>query len=55
MAASGNYDVASGDTFPVKLHKLLHQAEEIGKTDIISWLPDGKRFKVHDKEKFARE
>jgi hypothetical protein len=55
MGDVSGQDVASGDTFPVKLHKLLHQAEQCGKSDIVSWLPEGKRFKVHDKERFAKE
>jgi hypothetical protein len=52
---SSHHDVVAGDTFPVKLHKLLHAAEQNGKTDLISWLPDGQKFKVHDKERFAAE
>jgi hypothetical protein len=47
--------VSAGDTFPVKLHKLLQAAELQGKTDIITWLPDGLRFKVIDKTRFASE
>ena len=41
--------------FPWKLHEMLHLAEKNGKTDIISWLPGGNGFKVHDKEKFCAE
>jgi hypothetical protein len=41
--------------FPVKLHKLLCEANRNGHEDIISWLPDGKSFKVHDKTKLANE
>lgn len=50
-----NHDVAAGDTFPVKLYKLLHAAEQSGKTDIISWLGDGTKFKIHKKSEFASE
>ena len=41
--------------FPWKLHEMLHLAENNGKTAIISWLPGGNGFKVHDKEKFCLE
>lgn len=41
--------------FPWKLHEMLHLAEKNGKTDIISWLPGGNGFKVHNKEKFCAE
>ncbi|KAG7348326.1 HSF-type DNA-binding protein [Nitzschia inconspicua] len=52
---ASDHDVAAGDTFPVKLMKLLHAAEQTGKTDIISWLGDGTKFKVHDKNRFSSE
>jgi HSF-type DNA-binding len=48
-------DVAAGDSFPLKLWKLLSFAEQTGKTDVISWLEDGTKFKVHDKNRFASE
>lgn len=41
--------------FPWKLHEMLHLAEKNGKTNIISWLPGGNGFKVHNKEKFCAE
>eukprot|EP00533_Pseudo-nitzschia_delicatissima_P001099 CAMPEP_0116102226 /NCGR_PEP_ID=MMETSP0327-20121206/13233_1 /TAXON_ID=44447 /ORGANISM="Pseudo-nitzschia delicatissima, Strain B596" /LENGTH=519 /DNA_ID=CAMNT_0003594245 /DNA_START=439 /DNA_END=1998 /DNA_ORIENTATION=+ len=41
--------------FPWKLHEMLHLAEKNGKTAIISWLPGGNGFKVHDKENFCSE
>eukprot|EP00536_Pseudo-nitzschia_multiseries_P019331 jgi/Psemu1/232046/e_gw1.4495.2.1 len=34
---------------------MLHLAEKNGKTDIISWLPGGNGFKVHNKELFCEE
>ncbi|KAL3917832.1 MAG: hypothetical protein SGILL_004523 [Bacillariaceae sp.] len=46
---------AVGDTFPMKLHRLLREAEQFGKTDVIAWLPDGTKFKVVDKTRFASE
>lgn len=42
--------------FPWKVHLMLEKAEKDEKTaSMISWLPDGLSFKVHDKEEFARE
>jgi len=41
--------------FPWKLHEMLHLAEKNSKTCIISWLPGGNGFKVHNKEKFCAE
>jgi len=42
-----------GVQFPWKLHSLLEKAEKEGNDHIISWLPDGKSFKVHKKEEFC--
>jgi hypothetical protein len=43
-----------GVRFPQKLHQLLEETQKNGQWDVISWLPDGKSFKVHDKEEFIR-
>jgi hypothetical protein len=40
--------------FPSKLHQLLEDAARQGNDDAISWLPDGKSFKVHDKVKLEK-
>lgn len=42
--------------FPVKLMELLNHIdqEEPGLADIVSWQPNGKYFKVHDKETFEK-
>lgn len=47
--------VQSGLQFPWKLHFLLEEVEKRGQTAIVSWLPDGMSFKVHQKEQFARD
>lgn len=39
--------------FPDKIYKLLEEAEEQGNTDIISFLPHGRAFKVHKLEAFV--
>lgn len=41
--------------FPLQLYKLLELAEESGDTDIVSWLPCGTAFRVHDRDKFAKK
>lgn len=38
--------------FPFKLHRLLEDAADQGNEHIVSWLPDGKSFKIHSKEEF---
>mgnify|MGYP002785505455 CR=1 FL=1 len=38
--------------FPFKLHQLLEEAEECGADHIISWLPSGEAFKIHDHDAF---
>lgn len=40
--------------FPWKLHVLLAHTESKGWTDIVSWLPEGTAFKVHDKKRFEQ-
>jgi hypothetical protein len=39
--------------FPLKLHRLLEEAEKKCSDHIVSWLPDGKAFKIHDPEQFC--
>eukprot|EP00429_Kryptoperidinium_foliaceum_P072829 CAMPEP_0176052128 /NCGR_PEP_ID=MMETSP0120_2-20121206/25918_1 /TAXON_ID=160619 /ORGANISM="Kryptoperidinium foliaceum, Strain CCMP 1326" /LENGTH=194 /DNA_ID=CAMNT_0017385569 /DNA_START=550 /DNA_END=1134 /DNA_ORIENTATION=+ len=41
--------------FPFKLHKILEDADAQGLDSIISWHPDGKSFKVHDKEQLEKQ
>ncbi len=39
--------------FPMKLRRLLDDAVEEGNEHIISWLPNGKAFKIHDSDAFT--
>ncbi len=39
--------------FPTKLHELLDGAEAKGYSNIISWCPDGKSFKIHDPQRMV--
>mmetsp|Transcript_95 Transcript_95/g.173 ORF Transcript_95/g.173 Transcript_95/m.173 type:complete len:276 (+) Transcript_95:454-1281(+) len=41
--------------FPLRLHKVLERASANEKSDIISWQPHGRAFKIHDKKRFERE
>jgi hypothetical protein len=40
--------------FPDRLHKILEDCEASGNQHIISWLPCGKYFKVHDSKEFSK-
>lgn len=39
--------------FPWKLHEMLQDCEVNGTSDIVSWLPDEKEFKVHKVTEFV--
>ena len=41
--------------FPVKLYSILQDMEKEGRKDIISWLPSGDSFRIHDVEKFSED
>jgi hypothetical protein len=41
--------------FPWKLHKMLTFCETEGKDTVVSWLPQGKAFKVHNTAAFVSE
>jgi hypothetical protein len=41
--------------FPLRLHRLLDSTEKTGKSCIVSWLPGGKSFRVHDRAVFANK
>ncbi len=38
--------------FAYKLHILLNDMESAGCEHVISWVEDGKAFKIHDRQKF---
>lgn len=40
--------------FAYKLHVLLNDVETLGLTGIISWVCDGKAFKIHDPKEFEK-
>jgi hypothetical protein len=39
--------------FPFKVHAMLEDVEEEGNDSIVSWLPDGKSFRIHKPKEFA--
>lgn len=43
---------AATEPFPEKLHKLLNEVENDGKSNIISFTPDGRAFMIHKPEEF---
>jgi HSF-type DNA-binding len=46
-------DIVDDISFPVKLYMMLENAPLRGYQDIISWVDDGKAFKVHDHGRFV--
>jgi hypothetical protein len=40
------------ELFPYRMYDLLEAAEQDGFEEIISWLPDGKAFKIHSRLAF---
>jgi HSF-type DNA-binding len=40
--------------FPFRLHEMLDLVEEEGLEEIVSFLPDGRSFKVHDPARFEK-
>lgn len=43
------------EPFPQKLFRMLHETEEQGLTDIVSWSPHGRVFRVHQQDRFIAE
>lgn len=41
--------------FPWKLHEMLEKAELEGKEAIVSWMPSGRAFRVHQPEVFVKD
>ena len=46
---------AQQHSFPLRLQRMLDKLEAEGKGDIVSWLPHGRAFMVHDPERFVEE
>jgi len=41
------------EKFPMKLHKIVERCEIDGYSDIISWMPHGRSFKIHNRNEFV--
>lgn len=48
------YQGLADDSFPMKLHRILDQAEKEGYVHIISWQPHGRAFAIRDAALFSR-
>ena len=48
-------DAMKSKTFPWKLHAMLELAEKENFDGVVSWLPDGKSFKVYDPSTFVKD
>lgn len=49
------YEIPNEIPFPLRLHIMLQQTEIAGQASIVSWMPSGKSFRVHDREVFSKE
>jgi len=41
------------EKFPMKLHKIVERCEIDGYSSIISWMPHGRSFKIHNRNEFV--
>jgi len=47
--------VVPQENFAVKLHRILERADEDGYSSIISWMPHGRAFKIHNTVLFLKK
>jgi hypothetical protein len=45
----------SDQAFPVKVHIMLTDTDQRGLSDVVSWQPHGRCFRVHNKQRFVAE
>jgi hypothetical protein len=45
----------SSGLFPYKLHDMLSACEKEGLESVVSWINEGKAFKVHDISAFVKD
>ena len=55
ISNSPNTAIDKPNQFPWKLYDMLHTAEKRNEEHIISWIKDGKAFKVHNRNLFIEE
>lgn len=49
------YEIPNEVPFPLRVHIMLQQTESFDQTHIVSWMPSGRAFRVHDKDAFSKE
>ena len=52
---SGSRPVLAEKSFPMQLHRVLDELEDLGYTHIISWQPHGRAFIIRDRSLFQRD
>ena len=52
--SSLNHHLSQNSKFPCRLHRMLDEAESHHLDHIVSWLPCGTAFAIHDKEEFMK-
>jgi HSF-type DNA-binding len=52
-AAAANAAAAATDSFPLKLHRLLMDAEQKGDDDVVGWNEQGTAFSIYQPKVFA--
>jgi hypothetical protein len=52
MAAAKKSMGGAKETFPIKLFAMLETVSQSQEKSIVSWLPHGRSFKVHDRRRF---
>lgn len=45
----------SSESFPAKVYRLLAEAESNDQSDIVSFTPDGRSFKIHEPDTFMKD
>jgi len=55
MSNTSNSPIDKPNQFPWKLYDMLHTAEKRNEEHIISWIREGKAFKVHNRNLFIEE
>jgi hypothetical protein len=53
--ARGTPPPTSAETFPLKLYRLVTEAETSGKDDVVSFTRGGSAFRIHHPPRFVRE
>ena len=55
MADDDKDEVSTRWEFPIKLYGMLDDVENENNQSIVSWMPHGRAFKVHDRVEFENK